>query len=59
MISLDVENYCQNCPDFEPCCAKIYSDNICIDTLVRCALKEICANLKTYIEQQMARKEDK
>ena len=58
MISLDVENYCQNCPDFEPRCAKIYSDNICIDTLVRCERKEICANLKTYLEQQTNKKED-
>lgn len=57
MISLDVENYCQNCPDFKPRCTRIYADNVCIDTLVQCERKDVCSNIKTYIEQQMARKE--
>ena len=62
MISLDVENYCHNCHAFEPRCARIYANNVCVDTLVQCERKEVCSNLKTYIEQQMAntnKREDK
>lgn len=58
MISLDIQDYCHNCRDFEPRCTKIYADNICVDTLVQCERKEVCSTIKTYIEQQITRKED-
>lgn len=60
MISLDVENYCHNCSEFEPDCQtiKYMSDGkIIVDTLVKCEHKDRCRNIKTYIEQQLVRKE--
>ena len=58
MISLDVENYCHECSKFEPECTKLYcGDGNCI-TLISCENKGVCANIKLYIEQQMAKKED-
>ena len=59
MIQLNVENYCHNCHAFSPRCARIYANNICVDTLVQCERKEVCSNLKRYIEQQIDRKEDR
>jgi hypothetical protein len=56
MISLQVENYCQNCPDFEPYCNRLYSLQS-VETLVQCAHKDLCKEIKAYIEGQMARKE--
>ena len=57
MISLDVENYCHDCPDFDPICDKLYAGNAPYLTLVSCENKDRCKNLKKYIEQQITRKE--
>lgn len=57
MISLDVENYCHECPKFEPECTKFYYGVDNCTTLISCESKGVCANLKQYIEQQLARKE--
>ena len=57
MIALQVENYCQNCPDFEPYCNRLYSLDDHVETLVQCVRKDRCKEIKKYIEQQMARKE--
>lgn len=57
MITLQVENYCQNCPDFEPYCNRLYSLDDHVETLVQCVHKDRCKEIKAYIEQQMARKE--
>jgi hypothetical protein len=56
MISLQVENYCQNCPNFEPYCNCLYSLQS-VETLVQCTHKDLCKEIKAYIEGQMARKE--
>lgn len=57
MIALDVENYCHECGDFDPVCDKLYADNNCVTALVTCVNRARCANLKRYIEEQVARKE--
>lgn len=59
MISLDVENYCHECPKFEPECANFYYGDGKCTTLISCENKGVCANIKLYIEQQMAKKENK
>jgi hypothetical protein len=56
MISLQVENYCQNCPDFEPYCNRLYSLQS-VETLVQCTHKDRCKEIKTYIEQQAIKRE--
>ena len=62
MITLQVENYCQNCPDFKPYCSVFRANDICgnetVETLVQCTKKDRCKEIKTYIEGQMARKEN-
>ena len=61
MITLQVENYCQNCPDFKPYCSVFKTNDICgnetVETLVQCTKKDRCKEIKAYIEGQMARKE--
>lgn len=53
MISLDIADYCHECHKFEPECIKLHSvDGNCI-TLISCENKEICANIKLYIEKHM------
>ena len=56
MISLQIENYCQCCPDFEPYCSRLYSFQS-VETLVQCEHKDRCKEIKKYIEEQMVRKE--
>ena len=58
MISLDIQDYCHNCSKFEPECTKFYYGDGDCTTFISCENKGVCANLKLYIEQQMARKED-
>lgn len=58
MIALAVENYCHECSDFDPVCDKIYADSKCVTSLVTCVNRARCANLKLYIEQQMARRKE-
>ena len=61
MITLQVENYCQNCPDFKPYCSVFRASDMCgneiVETLVQCTKKDRCKEIKAYIEGQMARKD--
>lgn len=61
MITLDVEEYCQDCSDFEPEAIKniLYSDNIYLknrrqmfDTVVTCKYANRCRSMKNYIEEK-------
>ena len=51
MINLEVADYCQNCPEFDPCCdvvehhyfTSIYEDEDCQRTItVKCAHESRC-----------------
>lgn len=62
MISLQVENYCQNCSNFKPYCSvsrtsDYFYGNGTVETLVQCKYKDRCKEIKKYLEEQMARKE--
>lgn len=54
MIKLDVEAYCQNCPDFTPESDSIgYYGAGCLkmcDTTVRCKYKGRCAGIAEYLK---------
>lgn len=56
MISLEVEDYCQNCKDFEPYCNVLESDNFdgsaCVSTIVQCRRKDICHDIYCYIARE-------
>lgn len=56
MISLDIENYCHNCPKFEPECEKLYADNSVCETIIQCTNKGLCMNLKQHIQQEIVKK---
>lgn len=57
MITIDVDEYCHTCPDFEP--SKImlpyWADNVIInaDTKVICKHKDRCQNLRAYLEKKI------
>jgi hypothetical protein len=62
MITLVVEDYCQNCPEFKPSCRKFVSKAIhnnrlvdIVDISVQCKKKDICARIKKYIEAEMSK----
>ena len=57
MIELQVEDYCQKCPNFEPRAEKLierYPDAvICNLTIVRCEHLDMCRHIyKSFIERQ-------
>ena len=56
MISLDIENYCHNCPKFEPECQKLYADNSICETIIQCTNKGLCMNLKQHIQHEIEKK---
>lgn len=56
MIDLQVEDYCQNCPDFEVELEKLslingFGEEICHHT-VRCKHAKRCEHIKEYLEGQ-------
>lgn len=57
MIKLDIQDYCHNCPNFEPECTKFYSGDGNCTTSISCENKGVCANIKLYIDKQIAAKE--
>ena len=52
MLSLDVADYCQECPKFEPECTKFYYGDRNCTTLISCENNGMCANIKLYIEKR-------
>lgn len=58
MIKLDVEEYCDNCPDFEPTAEKIMYQSVddqkckACDTVVCCKLKARCASIEKYMKMR-------
>ena len=58
MISLDIQDYCHNCPDFEP--EKVMIRNpLEVYTFVQCENKGRCRAIAGHIKKELARKENK
>lgn len=59
MIKLEVEDYCQNCPAFEPMVEKFtnYAQNAVITT-VCCESEKKCARLVQYLERKVRNAEN-
>lgn len=60
MIRLSVENYCENCPEFEPHVHKdkyeLYSvtnPESVVHTLITCEHQDRCNQIKKMIQQEM------
>lgn len=45
MIRLDVESYCQKCPDFEPTVDKYYAENAVYEQVVHCENSQRCRHI--------------
>lgn len=59
MISLDVKDYCHDCPDFVPDSEQLmqYSDDfiprMMISNIVKCKNADKCAAMMKYLKSQM------
>lgn len=51
MITLEVKSYCQNCPDFNPVVAKIYSDGSVLMQIVSCENSQRCLEICERVKQ--------
>lgn len=62
MIKLNIEDYCQNCPDFEPKkeVMTYFSGDKVIErhTTVYCKYKDRCASIARYLKEAAESKED-
>lgn len=72
MIKLEVETYCQTCPEFEPDVEKdveerMYYDSFWFDsktvsicnTIVRCKHRNRCASIHDDIEKKIRKEQEK
>lgn len=55
MITLDIELYCNNCPDFEPdvdipCLHSSYGDKQIYNTFIRCKNRNKCKTIYDYLK---------
>ncbi len=57
MISLDIQDYCHNCPDFEPVKA-VAETPFEIYTCVQCENKGKCEAIAGHIREQLAGKKE-
>lgn len=48
MIDLHVEEYCQECGDFQPCVKRLYADGKIAAQTVYCENRERCANIYEF-----------
>lgn len=57
MICLYVEDYCQNCPEFEPETSRIqecdFESGIHINTIVHCEHQKRCENFMRYLKSKL------
>lgn len=58
MIKLNVEDYCQDCPEFEAHADKLYGDNRSLNTWVYCEHKKICKRIHDYLSKKLKEKEN-
>ena len=58
MIKLEMDDYCQECPNCEPKCVKFYYGDGNCTTSISCENRGMCTNVKLYIEQQQIRCKD-
>lgn len=68
MIKLEVEDYCRECPAFEPDVDTTgwydpqSQEEVIRDTIIRCRYRKRCANMVRYLERELkknARNEDR
>lgn len=65
MIKLEVEEYCHSCAGFEadvtgPITTVTTDGELCFgDTIVRCAYRNRCRNIKRYLERQTTSSSEK
>lgn len=55
MIELNVEEYCHNCPNFEPVINRLFADNKCQGTVIICRDKFTCNSIKSYLKDVATR----
>lgn len=58
MIRVDVEDYCQNCLDFNPDVSKaervtLGDEASYTDTIIRCKYRKRCCGIRRFLEHQM------
>lgn len=61
MIKLEVEEYCNECPNFEPEVAKINIDGffkVVCNTNIFCEHRHKCNNIAEYMKAKYERKDD-
>ena len=56
MIDLNVEGYCQECADFQPCVERLYLDGSKIAAqTVYCENRERCANIYEFAREKVGK----
>lgn len=61
MITIDVQPYCQNCPDFEADVCKFIAESVNleeINTKISCTKRKRCAGLVRYLTKENTQSEN-
>lgn len=51
MIRLKIEEYCQECPEFEPIKKIFYANNQACEIIIRCEHEKMCKEIAKHIER--------
>ena len=53
MIKLDIQEYCHDCPEFDPVVSDLFLN---YDRMIRCSHSKRCDEVFSYIEQEWEEK---
>lgn len=56
MIKLKVQDYCQECKEFNPEVEQIFADDRCCKTIVTCAYAEHCKYIRSSVCRDLTEK---
>ena len=53
MVEVKFTGKCAGCPCFDADVRKLYSGDICVETLLFCANQELCDHLEKHLKEEL------
>ena len=58
MVEVKFTGKCSGCPCFDADVRKLYSGDVCVETVVICANQDLCDHLKQHLKEALKNEEE-
>ena len=58
MVEVKFTGKCSGCPCFDADVRKLYSGDVCVETVVICANQDLCDHLKQHLKEALTNGEE-